>query len=89
MIGKEFDIPDLVILDAESGYSINVPLVHQDYPFWWEDRPETVMRIMEKRAVLGIEIEDFPNGMPIRNTDREVSMEEILAEKKRKRAEGK
>lgn len=89
MIGKEFEIPDLVILDVESGYSINVPLVYQDYPFWWEDQPETVARIKEKRATLGIEIEDFPEGLPIRNTDREVSMEEILAEKKRKKAEGK
>ncbi len=65
-----FDLPSTVILDDESGYAVNVPLIHQGYPYWWEDNPEAVARIMTRRRELGIEVDDFPNGsLPERRTD--------------------
>jgi hypothetical protein len=56
-------IPKQLIVDAVSGYAVNVPVTEQDYPGWWNDRPEVYARIKQARKDLGIDVIDFPNGV--------------------------
>jgi hypothetical protein len=56
-------IPDVLVIDSASGYAVNVPVTEQNYPFWWNDRPEVYARILQTRTELGIEVVDFPDGV--------------------------
>ena len=53
-----FDLPDKIIVDPMTGYSINVPLGPQTYPDWDKHNPELYERIKQARKELGIVIED-------------------------------
>ena len=79
MILEPFDIPDEVILDLASGLAVNIPAINQGDPFWWEDQPDVLDRIMKTRERLGIVIEDFPDGRPIRQEETLFDLEEMLA----------
>ncbi len=43
-----------VIVDAETGYAINVPLGYQGYPGWQTENPEIIARIYSLRTANGI-----------------------------------
>ena len=64
MMLEEFEMPDPVIWDNESGWAVNVPFSMQGYPGWSTDpqNAEAVQRILTTREELGLSIEDFPNG---------------------------
>jgi hypothetical protein len=54
--------PDKVIIDWPTGYAVNLPVYVQDYPGWWNDRPDIYARIKQLRKDMGISVVDFPNG---------------------------
>lgn len=58
MMRQPFTIPDEVIVDPETGYTVNMPLGPQDYPGWQNDKPEVVQRIMEMRKERSIVVAD-------------------------------
>ena len=57
-----FDVPEEILLDPETGYALNIPVVYQDPPFWWEREPEKYAKLNMAREAAGVVIEDFPNG---------------------------
>jgi len=63
-------MPDVLIIDSASGYAVNVPVTEQNYPFWWNDRPDVYARILQARKELGIELVDFPDGVSQFPTDK-------------------
>lgn len=68
--------PDLVICDAASGYSINVPAEWQSPNMaWWRDR-EMAQRVANARAAASIQLHDalwaFLNGYPEPAPDADV-----------------
>lgn len=75
---EPFETPEDIILDPVSGYAVNIAVSRQGWPFWWEDEPETFARIKSIRETLDLEIDDFPDGIPVRHEDRVVTMEEVL-----------
>lgn len=58
-----YPYPDDVIIDAQSGYAVNLPVTVQDYPGWWNDKPAIYGRLRQLRKDMGISVVDFPNGV--------------------------
>lgn len=52
------DIPSVVVIDPVSGYSANIPVTKQGYPFWWETEPDTYARILDLRKRHGLTVDD-------------------------------
>lgn len=55
---EPFAMPVNVMIDAGSGYAINMPLGPQDYPGWQNDKPEVVERILELRQTWQVLVPD-------------------------------
>lgn len=75
------ELPDEVIIDPLTNMAINVPAVQQGPPYWWENAP-VYDRIKRLRKEAGIEVNDFPDGKPVRQKGRRISMDERLAKMK-------
>lgn len=84
-----FDLPDEMIIDPLSGYSVNVPFEYQGYPFWWDDKPETVGRIKAMREKLGIIVEDFPSGVPVHRESEPIGMDDALSIMQKRKEQGR
>jgi len=53
-------VPDVVVLDPETGWALNVPAAVQEPYGWWDTWPEQYERVKRLRKEQGIEVDDFP-----------------------------
>ena len=70
-----FELPGEMLIDARTGLALNVPIIDQVYPFWWEDHPAEYALLQSARQEAGIHVVDFPDG-PVRREDDDTVYED-------------
>lgn len=66
------------IIDPESGYAINIPVIYQLPPFWWEDKPNAYASVLRLRNQLDIRVDDWDGqDRPVREAEKPFQSDEL------------